>query len=438
MNNNGIRPFQVALLAGSVLMFFTAIGFLALYEPEENPDDIRFSETIDIWGTFNKQDMDDILRELAKDDDRLKDVKYEALSEDVFVEEFVDALAEGRGPDLVILPHDYLTELRPKLYAIPEERIPERFIRDQYVEGAQIFNLTEGLYAIPFAVDPLVMYWNRDIFSSNEIAVAPKTWEEIRNDTTPRLTRTGGTYDILQSAVAFGEFQNVRRAKEIISLLMIQSGSLMVVDGTNGYSVNLNQLPQGVSGTDPATSAVNFYTQFANPASSLYSWNRSLPEDRSRFLSGELALYFDYGSELIELENANPNLNFDMAEVPQGQTASTRRGYGRFYGLAIPLAARDQASSYVVAQKLGSQEISTKLAELHHMAPVYREAVAATEIDPFQTIRNKAAIIARAWLEPNPLATKDAFRLMIEDVTSGRQSVGAAIGDAVQRIKLAY
>ncbi len=65
----------------------------------------------------------------------------------------------------------------------------------------------------------------------------------------------------------------------------------------------------------------DFYTRFARPDNTLYSWNRSFSSDRDRFVSGDLALYFGYGSEGKELERLNPNLNFDIAEVPQGATA---------------------------------------------------------------------------------------------------------------------
>lgn len=431
----GLRPFQIALLTISVLLFFGAIAALALYKPPTEGQ-IRIERNVTVWGTLDRSLFSDLLSEIRESDDRFTELTYFQLSEAEFIPEFVDALAEQRGPDLIIISHDQLTELRPKLFAISYEFYPERDFRDQFVEGAEIFMLSDGLYALPFAVDPLVMYWNRDTFSSNNLAFPPRTWEVLRNDTTPKLTRRGGSFDILHGAVAFGEYRNVRNAREILSLLMLQSGSELISEESGKYSVELSNSTQ--SDIDPAAASLSFYTEFANPTSPLYSWNRSLQEDRSRFLSADLALYFGYGSEFNELEELNPNLNFDMAEVPQGDGATILRNFGTFYGFAIPIAAPDTGISYQVASILSNPENSKRIADRLDFASVHRSVVAEPSNDPFQVIRNKAALIAHGWLEPNKRATEAAFQTMVEDVTSGRMDVSSAIGDAAQRLRLAF
>lgn len=434
----GMRPFQIILLAGSVFVFFAAIAFLALYRPSDDTGP-RFTQDIVVWGTLDQRVFVDQVRAIEKNDDRFTRVSYEQFDEEAFIPEFVNALAERRGPDLILIRHDQLVQLRSKLYVISYETFPERNFRDLYVEGAEIFARTDGIYALPFAVDPLVMYWNRDIFSSNNIALPPNTWEQLRNDTVPRLTRTGGAFDILQSAVAFGEYQNVRNAKEVLSMLMMQSGSVMVEEDNNGYEVAIQKQLGGTTlSNSPAATSLSFYTEFANPASSLYSWNRSLPEDRQRFLSGNLALYFGYGSELSELQAANPNLNFDMAEVPQGRGAQILRNYGTFYGFAIPAVATNPAASYQVGLAMAGSGNAKIIAEGIEMAPVHRQTIAAGTIDLYQAVRNKAALIAHGWLEPNPEATEAAFKSMVEDVTSGRQPVSGAASNAASRLRLAF
>lgn len=433
-----LRPFQIVLLVGSAFMFVAAIVAVSLYKPNNNADP-RFSNEIEIWGTFPKNLLAERINEISNDDSRFNQVSYSQFDESVFVNEFINALAEGRGPDVVIISQNQLVDLRPKLFPVEySKNFNLRSYQDLYVEGAEIFARPNGIYALPFAVDPLVMYWNRDIFSSNNIALPPRTWEELRNDTVPRLTRTGSNFSIFQSTVAFGEYKNVRNAKEIISLLMLQSGSSIVVEKEGTYQVVVDTLTDNnLEGSTPASTALAFYTEFSNPASPLYSWNRSLPEDRSRFLSGELALYFGYGSELESLERANPNLNFDMTVVPQGRTATIRRGYGKIYGLAIPLAAADKNASYQVVIKLADNNNGPLLANNLGMSPALRSTIAAGAVDPFQAVRQEAALIARGWLEPSP-ATGGIFQTMVEDVTSGRLPVSDAVADMAERLRLAF
>ena len=66
------------------------------------------------------------------------------------------------------MSHEKLVEHRSRLQSIPYESFPERDFRNRYIDGASIFAMRDGVYAFPLMVDPLVMYWNRDIFSDKK------------------------------------------------------------------------------------------------------------------------------------------------------------------------------------------------------------------------------------------------------------------------------
>lgn len=433
-----LRPFQMILLGLSVFIFFFAIISVSLYKPQGEQELNPFPDNVQIWGTFESAPFTEVLRQLGKEDERYEKVKYVQVSEDQFVSRFVNALAEGTGPDLILLPHDLLVELRPKLFALSYEFYDKRTFYNSFVDGSEIFARSNGVYAVPLAVDPLVMYWNRDILSSNNISQPPATWEQLRNDSVPRLTKLTATRDILRSGVAFGEYRNVRNAQEVFALLLMQSGSDIVTESDGDYGVVLSQSTTGSNLVDPAATVLNFYTEFSNPVSSLYSWNRSLPEDRSHFLSGDLALYFGYGSEFESLQQSNPNLNFDMAPVPQGEGATVLRGYGRFYGYAIPLKTRNSGVSYAIADTLSQPLYADQIVAANDLASVHRAALAVVPADPYQQIRNSAALIARGWLTPGTEITDDAFLSMVEDVTSGRLSITSAVQTAKKRLELGF
>src|SRR5690606_26735427 len=159
--------------------------------------------------------------------------------------------------------------------------------------------------------------------------------------------------------------------KETLLLLALQSGSQMVSAQEDRYKVNLN-IPIQQGARAPLESAVQFYTDFSNVNSPLYTWNRSMPLDKNAFIAGDLGLYFGFASEVADIEGKNPNLNFDVAMVPQGSSATALRTYGDFYALSIPRASDNAAGAFRVAQVLSGARSSQLLASGSGMASARR------------------------------------------------------------------
>ena len=290
-----IRPFEIALIGIFALAGLVGLFFLANYEPEDSVTERRFGEQVLIWGSLDEQVMQDMLFELSQTDKAFEVVTYREVDARTFDSELINAIAEGQSPDLVIMPHTLLVSYRSKLQPISFDTIDARTFRDTYIDGAEIFMRNDGIYGIPFAVDPLVMYWNRDIFSSSGLAQAPKTWESLMSQTTKAIVRTNDELAITQSAIAFGEYSNVLHAKDVLAMLFMQAGTNLVEEGVEGYQVTLNENSGG--GLSPGDAVLSFYTQFATPNKDVYSWNRSKRLDRTEFLNGTLAMYFGKGSE---------------------------------------------------------------------------------------------------------------------------------------------
>jgi ABC-type glycerol-3-phosphate transport system substrate-binding protein len=327
-----MRPFQIILIATFLLLGLVGIAFFALYSgvlKNENP----YGAQVVIWGTLDDEPLITALAMLRENDKNASVISYVQKDARTFETELVNALAESRGPDLIILPHDLLISYRAKIAPLTFDAYPVRTFKDSYIDGAEIFMLKDGIYALPIAVDPLLMYWNKDIFSTKGLATPPATWEEMVNVTVPRIVERDFSYNVTRAALAFGQYVNVRNAKNILSLLFMQAGSVMAVDSEERLFVELDRSAT-MQGLPPAQAGLTFFTQFSNPVSQTYTWNRALPEDRNEFLAGDLALYFGLASEVNEIRNGNPNLNFDAAEVPQGKGVAKRQGYGIFYGMA--------------------------------------------------------------------------------------------------------
>lgn len=434
---SNIRPFQIVLLAGFAFLAVVALIFLSAFRSERAQEQFAYGERVLIWGTLSQETFKNVFTDVSRDNDAFNVVEYRQIPKDSFDTDLVNAIAEGRSPDMIILPSGSIVQHRTKLLPIPYTTLTEREYRDRFVDGAEVYLFDEGTYGIPFLVDPLVMYWNRDIFSSGGIAVPPTNWEILVTDVVPALTRRDSSRNILQSTVAFGEYRNVENAKELMTLLTLQSGSRMVeVEGTR-YRVNLNE-PITVGARDPLESALQFYTDFSNINSPLYSWNRGMNNDKTAFIGGDLALYFGFGSELSDIANKNPNLNFDMAPVPQGVTATALRTYGDFYAFAIPRASGNVQGAYAVASILSSSANSQKFATDLGMASPRRDVLAVKETDLYRNIIASSALIARSWLDPQPQQSDSILMQMVEDVVSNRARISEAVDDAVDRLLLVF
>ncbi len=431
-----LRPFQIGLLAVFAIVALVSVILLASYQGVGGLAANPYGGKVVIWGTLDAGPFTTLIQEIGREDRNFQSVQYIEKDSRTFESELVNAIAEGRGPDAIILDHENLVALRSKLQAISYDTFPVRPLRDQYVDGFEVFALQNGLYSIPLMVDPLLMYWSRDLFAAGGIAEPPATWESL-TDTVERLTLRDATRNIRQATVAFGEYRNVVNAKATLLTLLLQSGSSMVTEGQNRYQVTLDT-PLGSSSNRPLFSTIQFYVEFNNVSSPLYSWNRTFESDQSAFLGERLALYFGYGSEWSRLRAQNPNLNFDAAPVPQGAGATIKRVYGKFYGFSLTASGQNQAGTYRALMVLASAPNSKALADALGMAPAHRSNISAGNANAVsQTIYNQT-LIARGWLDPGAEKSREVFGQMIDDVTSGRTQIGGAASDTIRRLELAF
>lgn len=427
------RTFQTVLIGlflflglGGILVF----AFFRGFGGEANP----YGAKVVVWGTLDDAPFVDAISTIGQSDNNFQVVSYVEKDPRTFERDLVNALAEGQGPDLVILPHDMLVSQRQKVWPITYEQYPTRTFMDTYIDGAEIFLLDDGVYALPIAVDPLMMYWNRDIFASVGLAQPPRTWEELLNSTLPSIVERTFSRDITRAALAFGEYSNVRNAKEILLALLMQAGSNLVQVRSDRLSVELNQgTGQGLA---PGEAAVRFYTDFSNPQKSVHTWDRAMPEDRSEFLAEDLALYFGFASEEPLLREGNPNLSFDATEIPQNADARLKKGYGTFYGVALMRNTDNVSGAFRAMYVLADQGRTEAYAQKLRLGAVRRASYGTTQGDAFMAAVGRASLVARGWLDPEPLASEDIFKQLIEDVASGREVISDALSDAEARLRL--
>jgi multiple sugar transport system substrate-binding protein len=389
------------------------------------------ASSITLWGTIDSTAMSSVFSQMQQKNPSLKNVTYRQLSPYAYNEELTQAFAEGRGPDLYLIDQSQLLSEFPKLTPISYKTLPERTFRDIFFDGADLFLFGNGVMGLPLAADPLVLYWNKDIFADTGLVAPPKYWDEFFV-LAPKLTKRTDDGKITRSAVAMGSYDNVTHAKEILSALIFAAGSPIVKWGSGGLTAVLSSV-SGVNG-NPGEAALRFFTEFSNPIKTAYSWHKSMPNAKDAFLSGQLAMYIGYASEASDLRNANPNLNFDITLLPQSRLASRRTTYARIYALVIPKTSKDPTHAYQAALTLTGTEGSGAISHALGFAPVRRDLLTAQQTTAYWSTVYQSAIIAKSWLEPNVRGVNTAFARMVDEVTSGRGNAASAIGTAQQEL----
>lgn len=424
-----INIFQIVVLGGFLVLAVGAVLVFATFQAESNREDVP---QLTIWGMLDAGPINQVLSDLDNTVGGLGNVTYVKIDPRVYYDQLVEALATGRGPDLIILDHTALVEHANKIIRIPFETIPVREYKAMFVEEAELLVTSEGLLGLPLRINPMVMYWNRDMFTSAGIAQPPRHWDEFFR-IAPQLTRLGEDLKIRKSAIAFGEVRNVTHAKEILSLLMLQAGTPIVDWGRDGLVPVLTQ--NFGRAEQPAAAALRYYTEFSNPVKTVYSWNRSLRPSRNMFISGDLAVYFGFAGEWLTLQRMNPNLNLALAPVPQLRQTNRRLTYGHMRVLAIPRASRNPGAALRVARLLTSPRAQVLFANTTKLAPVRRDVLASKPTHEYWSVLYDSTLIAKGWLDPNYGRTYQVFQQMVESVTSGRENVSGAVREAEDAIE---
>lgn len=422
-----VSTFQIAFLAIFILIAIVGIAVFAGFGGSSRAAVPKAT----VWGTVPSYYINEMVRNINIRSTVIE-VSYVEKDPETFQDEFVNALAEGVGPDAVLLTDDMLYSQKNKLQPIPYTVFPQRDYLNTFIDGANIFASKDGILGIPLSIDPMVMYYNKNILARNAVSRPPQTWKEM-TQIAPVIIQRTDTSNIVQSLVPFGEYSNIKNAKEILATLFFQTGNNITEQNEltgEVFSVIDKDLERGQdTGGTPTESVLNFYTSFANPSKPLYTWNRSLPNSENAFLNGSLAFYFGYASEIQRIQDKNPNLNFDVAQIPQ-EEGGVPNVYGKMTAFAIVKNSRNFNGALGVISKLTEKSSIELWRDIYNLPPVRRDLLAEPAKDPYMTVFYRAAIQSKSWHDPSPAESDIVFRDMIESITSGRDKLSNAVGDA--------
>ncbi|MBI2454181.1 MAG: extracellular solute-binding protein, partial [Parcubacteria group bacterium] len=220
-----------------------------------------------------------------------------------YEKELLNGLASGRGPDIVFIQNTWPNKHLNKLSPAPPNLISAQNFKDIFMDVAAQDLIRSGqVYAVPFYVDTLGLYYNKSLYNNAGLVSPPKTWEEF-NQAVKQISQKDDSGNIIRSGAALGTAGNVNYASDILGLLMLQTGTVMV--GANGSeaafdrTVSLDGRPYS-----PGQTALDFYTSFAVSTKPVYSWNARMQNSLKAFISGETAMYLGYARDLKQIRES--------------------------------------------------------------------------------------------------------------------------------------
>jgi len=372
-----------------------------------------------IWGTLPKAGVQSVLTAATQTNSLLKDVSYVQKDPNTLPVELASAIATGNPPDLVLSSQEELVSLTKLIEPIPLTTLSGPTFTTTFIEEGRLFTAPggAGYYGVPFLVDPLVLFSNDAILSSNGVAKPPATWEALTG-LVPNIAQLTPSKQITRGLIALGTYDNVHNARAILSSLFLQTGVPVSSYKNNSIFANLSDSTQGDATAGRAV--LNFYTQFADPSKISYTWNASLLDSEQTFQNGDLALYLGFASEAQNLAAANPNLTFTVSPLPQRATAKFKSTYGLLYAFMIPRGAKNASGAFQAATLLTESSVQNDAAGTLDLAPATLTNLATVPANPTSAVAYAEALYAKGWLSPAAQDTDSIFSSMISGVISGR------------------
>ncbi len=371
-------------------------------------------------------------------------VNYRKLRPEEFETELLNALAEDRGPDIISLHNTWLTKYLDKLEPLPpttkmayqtiqkslglKEEVIITVKESASLTAKQLQNIYldavyadavrgEKIYGLPLSVDTLALFYNRDLLNNAGIPLPPADWVKLQADV-KKLTFQDKSGNLVQSGIALGTADNVERATDILTLLMMQNGAEMVSNRT----VRFQAIPESLraQGYNPGPEAVRFYTDFANPAKEVYTWNESFPNSIDAFAQGRVAMIFGYNYHLPYLEAKRAGkLNYTVAAMPQIEGRPVVN-YASYWLQTVSKKSKNINEAWDFLQFMSREAEAKKYLAKTLKPTALRSLVSDQQANDDIKVFADQLLTAKSWYQGNDaLAAENSLKELITTVQRG-------------------
>lgn len=427
---------KLTYILGAAIAVMVFIAFIFIISNSFG-DTTAASAELTVWGVFDDtSSFNQSINAFQKANKNIK-VTYRVFKPQDYEPALLNALAAGTGPDVWMIHNTWLPKHIDKIIPMPAvapgTKAPLMTVRqfqDLFVDVARYDLINDGkIYGMPLYVDTLALYYNKDMFATAGITQPPKLWKDFLDDVKKITTYDTGR-NITRSAAALGTARNVNRSTDILMMLMLQSGVRMT-DTDNTQAT----FSRSVDGAPVGETALQFYTDFANPQREVYTWNDSMHYSFDAFASGTTAMMINYAHQIGALRAAAPRLNWAVAMIPQASSVDVRT-YANYWPLVVGAKTKSPNEAWQFVHYLTAGEGALAYLDATGRPAARRDVIDQQKTDPDLGVFAEQALAARSWLQVDASAIETIFAEMIDNVNLGKQTIADALRAAEAKVSV--
>ena len=417
----------IIIAASLIVLFFILIftGIIPGLKPKTVPVPPPSVTQLNMWGF--KADAAGWQKLIAsyKQSHPNINISYMAVDESNYETNLIDNLAAGTGPDIFLLQNSWIPKFRNKISpasgnAITIAQVNNLFppiVGNDFVSSGKIWGL-------PVSIDTLALVYNRDIFDSKQLVTPPATWNDVKN-LVPRI-RELNSGAISRPAIALGgSKKSIADATDIFSVMMFQLKN-QIIDLT---------LHKATIANSTGVQALDLYTQFSNPRSSVYTWDDSMNSINS-FIDGKTAMILAYKREVNEINLKNPVLNLLIAPLPQFDI-SNPVNIGTYWGLVAASQGRNQNIAWdFINYAATNSEVQKNYVNVSGLPPALRELIPDFATDPSIKVFASQILTAKSAPYIGYPPVVDALNIMIESTLINHSAFETNLKAAEDKINI--
>lgn len=343
-------------------------------------------------------------------------------------QDLLNALASGNGPDIYSINNSWLPQYLDKATSAPASILSLKDYKNSFVDVAvNDFTKDGKVYGVPMSVDSLALYFNKDLLGTAGIATPPKTWAELSSDVR-LLKRQDSKGYFTRSGVAMGTNSNVNRAVDILYLLMLQQGTVPYTEDAranfNGY------IQKNGENVNPGLAGLNYYTSFASPLSSNYNWNTKSDYSIDAFVNGRAAFLYSYSYTRATILQKAPNLNFDVAPVPQPNLDDPAVNFANYWAFVVSKQSKGQTQAWDLLKFISSKDSLDKFYAQTKLPSSRRDLIELQANDPDIGVFATANLTAKSFYKPDQAQIDAIFGRAIDGIILNGLSAEEALSQA--------
>ncbi len=422
------------IAGGGFVVFILILILIFVFASSKKKTNQTDQSTLTIWGIDDDKSAYDSLISNFQGSNTTAKVQYVKKDSATYLTDSLAEIAAGRGPDIWIIPNNYLPKYHDQLNAMPDNTIADKknkksdieVYQDAFPKVVATDNIIAGkIYGMPLATDTLRLFYNSDMFStvysaktkSGDISDSdrkiltrgPQNWDEFTRAGELLTQKSGQT--ITQSAVSLGT-ANIVNGVDVLTLIMMQNGAVMASDDLTSAQFHTSQNKFG-GASFPGTKALDFYTSFTNPANANYTWSDSLGDSVRAFAEGKTAMMIGYNFQESDIKRISPKLSYQVINIPQVKETQNPVNFASYSTLTVTKAAKDATLAWKFINFAGLANNGANSRE--YLSTTKKESAllqnAESSIAPI--------ITAEGWYVPDPVKTPAIFKEMIATVNAG-------------------